>query len=179
MSPKNFFPRPVSRGSLSTLAFMVGGVVLAGIAWVGLTGGREASTGEAEALAAPDAVGQVAPAASGKDPRSDSVDASRSKSIVIRKSGAKSPNVIGVAPGGADEGTVSAGVARKLKKRAQYAERLLAKEKKKTARLEGEVADLRARVGQLMSTKQPPPPTEAEEVLETLRPLLSANRAER
>lgn len=169
MNPKNFLPRPVSTGPWSTLAYVAGGVVLAGIAWIGLTGGGEPEAVKVEALA-PVASAEAAPAGA----------SARPSPVARNKAAPKSPNLIGDGLIGQEaspsrEATVSAEFAKKLKNRARYAERLLAKEKKKNSRLEDELSQLRGRVDRLTMAKQPPPPTEAEEVLETLRPLLSAN----
>ena len=177
MSPKSFFPRPVSTGSMSMLALVAGGLVLGGVVWLALTSGRDAAAVEVKALAAPEASPRGAPGAPAKEASRPSTGPKSAKTAktAARPPPAKSPNVIGGASASEREATVSAALARKLKNRARYAERLLEKEKKKTERLQGEVAELRARVEQLTKAKLPPPPTDAEEVLETLRPLLSAN----
>ena len=174
MNARNFIPKPVSAGSKSTLAFIGGAIAIAWLAWWGLTKQSEASSIKVESLASASTSARSAPVIAGPVEPGEGAPKRVVSSSPAPASRDRDPNVVGGASDDESDATISASLARKLKERARYAERRLVKEKEKSARLEGELSSLRARIEELTRARRPPPPTEAEEVLETLRPLLSA-----
>ncbi len=159
----------------SKLVWLVlGGVVAVGaIVWLGR---REPSKDKPQVMAS----GNVAPQfADGKALQKDAVklvDDTKAALAPLVKSLDSGPNVLGAqaarGPSVATASLVPSSEVERQKARARRAESQEAKARREVVELRRANAELGQRLAQMQIARRPPPPTQSEQILETLAPAL-------